>query len=108
MSELFDKRKLFTECYVKLLQKMMDDGKTPLIMKDGLKHMKNSLHYDGLAQDVDLFDGTKYLSSTEDHRPYGLFWESLHPDCYWGGNGLKEDGLKNDGNHYSVTMGGRK
>lgn len=108
MSELFEKRKLFTRCFVKLLQYMIDDGCDPLVGKDGLKHMKNSLHYDGLAQDVDLFKNGVYLDKTEDHYKYGLFWEALHPDCFWGGNGLKEDGLKHDGNHYAVTMGGRK
>lgn len=108
-SELFEKRALFTRCVVLLLTKMLEDGYTPLIGKDGMKHMRLSLHFDGLAIDIDLFkpDGT-YCSTTEEHRPFGLYWESLHPDCFWGGNGLKEDGLKHDGNHYSVTMGGRK
>lgn len=76
--------------------------------KDGLKHMKGSLHYDGLAGDIDLTKDGVYLDKTEDHRQFGLFWESLHPDCFWGGNGLKEDGLKHDGNHYSVTYMGKK
>jgi len=109
MSELGDLRKLFTRCVVKLLTFMLEEGDQPMIGKDGLKHMKGSLHFDGLALDVDLCDKDgNYLSKTEDHRKYGLFWESLHPLCFWGGNGLKEDGLKNDGNHYSVTCGGRK
>ena len=108
MSELSDKRKLFTRCWAQLLTKMITDGYEPMVGKDGLKHMKNSLHYDGLAGDVDLTKEGVYLMGTEDHRPFGEFWESLHPDCFWGGNGKKQDGLKHDGNHYSVTMGGRK
>jgi hypothetical protein len=108
MSELGDKRKLFTKCVAQLLTQMIADGYDPMIGKDGLKHMKNSLHYDGLAIDIDLFKNGEYLDSTDDHRYFGIFWESLHPDCFWGGNGLKKDGLSNDGNHYSVTMGGRK
>lgn len=108
MSELGDKRKLFTRCVVKLLQKMLEDGYEPMTGKDGLKHMKGSLHYDGLAIDIDLTKDGRYLGKTEDHYPFGVFWESLHPDCFWGGNGPKEDGLKHDGNHYSVTYGGRK
>ena len=112
MSELGDKRKLFTVCIVKILNKMIEDGMRPMIGRDGLKHMKNSLHFDGLAMDIDLCDHNGvYLEKQEAvnaHAPYGRLWESLHPDCYWGGEGEKKDGLKHDSNHYSVTMGGRK
>jgi hypothetical protein len=108
MSELFDKRALFTSLLPKLIDKMIADGYTPLHGKDGLKHMKNSLHYDGLAVDIDLFKDGVYLASTEDHKPFGDYWESLHEDTFWGGNGIKPDGLKYDGNHYSVTYQGKK
>jgi len=108
MSELGDKRKLFTRCVAKLLQKMIDEGYDPMLGKDGLKHMSGSLHYDGLAVDIDLFKNGQYLNKTEDHKPFGYFWENLHKDCFWGGNGPKEDGLKHDGNHYSVTFMGKK
>jgi len=108
MSELGDKRKLFTKCLNKLLTYMLEDGAEPMIGRDGLKHMKDSLHYDGLAVDIDLTRDGVYLPNTEDHRKYGEYWESLHPDCWWGGPGEKVDGLTKDGNHYSVTMGGRK
>lgn len=109
MSELFKRRALFTQLVVKLLTKMTESGYTPLIGRDGMKHMPNSLHFDGLAIDIDLCkpDGT-YLDKTEDHTQFGIYWESLHELAFWGGNGPKEDGLKHDGNHYSVTMGGRK
>lgn len=104
-----EKRFLFTRCLYKLLGKMLDDGMKPMIGRDGLKHMKGSLHFDGLAIDIDLCDKNGvYLESTEAHRKYGEYWESLHELCYWGGDGLKKDGLKWDGNHYSVTDGGRK
>lgn len=102
MSELGDKRKLFTRCLALLLCKMIEKGYHPMIGRDGLKHMKGSLHYDGLAADIDLIspDG-KYLTSTEDHKPFGEYWESLDPLCCWGGR-------FNDGNHYSVTYQGKK
>ena len=108
MSELFEKRKLFSSLIPKLIDKI-NETHIACIGKDGLRHRKNSLHYDGLAMDIDLYnlDGT-YLKETEDHKPFGLFWESIHPDCFWGGNGLKNDGLKNDGNHYSVTYQNKK
>ena len=101
MSELGDKRKLFTRCIHRLLDRMLADGYDPMIGKDGLKHMKNSLHFDGLAMDIDLTLNGIYLTGSVDHKVFGEFWKSLHPDCFWGGD-------FDDGNHYSVTMGGRR
>jgi hypothetical protein len=63
------------------------------------KHMKNSLHYIGLAKDINLFKDGKYLSKTEDHAPLGEYWESIGGT--WGGR-------FKDGNHYSMEHGGRK
>lgn len=62
-----------------------------------------SLHLDRLAIDLNLFYDRKFLSSTEDHREFGEFWESLHPLCRWGGRFRRPDG-----NHYSIEFGGRK
>jgi hypothetical protein len=82
---------------------MLVSGYDPCIGKDGLKHMKNSLHYEGLAIDIDLFKDGKYLTQTEDHRVFGEFWEGLHQDCRWGG---RFKGCP-DGNHYSINYQGR-
>ena len=102
MSELGDLRKLFTRCVTQLLVRMLERNYQPMIGKDGLKHMKNSLHYEGLAVDIDLCDKNgKYLMNTEDHEEFGEYWESLDPKCCWGGR-------FHDGNHYSVTYQGRK
>ncbi|MFA5377512.1 MAG: M15 family peptidase [Dehalococcoidia bacterium] len=100
-SELFDKRALFTRLLPRLIDKMLADGCVPLHGKDGKTHMKNSLHYEGLAVDIDLFKDGKYLDRTDDHEAFGEFWESLHSDCAWGGSW-------GDGNHYSIRFGGRK
>jgi hypothetical protein len=63
---------------------------------------KNSLHKLKLAIDIDLFDkDLNYLQETEDHRIFGEYWESLHPDCSWGGH-------FNDGNHYSIKYRGKR
>lgn len=106
---LKEKRILFTSLLPLLINKMIEAGFKPMIGRDGLKHMKNSLHFDGLAVDIDLNDKDgKYLTDAESHRQFGIFWESLHPDAFWGGDGTKSDGLKHDANHYSITDGGRK
>lgn len=64
------------------------------------KGIANSLHTQRLAIDLHLFRNGRYLTRTEDHKLLGDFWESLHPLCRWGGR-------FNDGNHYSITHGGR-
>lgn len=104
-----EKRFLFTRLIIIIINAMIKDGMNPMIGRDGLKHMKNSLHYDGLAMDIDLCDKDgNYLQDTEAHRKYGELWESLHELTYWGGDGIKKDSLKWDGNHYSITDAGRK
>jgi hypothetical protein len=65
------------------------------------KGIVNSLHCDKLAIDLNLFKNGKYLSDTEDHRPLGEYWKTLHTLCRWGGD-------FHDGNHYSIEDGGRK
>jgi len=59
----------------------------------------NSNHKRRLAHDWNLFKDGVYLTETEDHRPLGEYWESLHPDNVWGGR-------FNDGNHYSMKYAG--
>lgn len=59
----------------------------------------NSVHKERLAVDFNLFKDGRFLTSTEDHLPLGLYWESLGGS--WGGR-------FNDGNHYSLEHGGRK
>lgn len=66
--------------------------------------IKNSLHTQKLAIDLNLFKDGIYLSSTEAHRELGDWWErqsTLDIECSWGGR-------FGDGNHYSVTHGGRR
>ena len=53
----------------------------------------NSFHKKRLAIDLNLFKDGKFLSSTEDHRKLGEWWESK---CgTWGGR-------FKDANHYSL------
>ena len=62
-------------------------------------HMKNSLHYLGLAGDLVLYKEGKYLTSTEDYKFAGEFWETMGGS--WGGR-------FNDGNHFSIEHNGKK
>lgn len=66
------------------------------------KGISNSLHIERLAIDLNLFKDGRFLSSTEDHKPLGEYWETLHPLCRWGGRFTRPDG-----NHYSLALGGR-
>lgn len=59
----------------------------------------NSLHKERLAVDFNLFKDGRFLTSSEDHRQLGEYWESIGGT--WGGR-------FNDGNHYSLAHGGRK
>lgn len=63
--------------------------------------ISNSLHLDRLAVDFNLFRNGKWLKETEDFIQLGEYWESLAPDCAWGGR-------FGDGNHFSIKHGGRK
>jgi len=69
-------------------------------IKKGYGH-RNSCHKMRLAIDLNLFKEGVFLTETKDHEPLGIYWESLHPDCTWGGR-------FNDGNHYSITHNGMR
>lgn len=60
-----------------------------------------SCHKLKLAIDLNLFKDGKYLTTTEDHRELGEWWEAQHPMNCWGGR-------FDDGNHYSMTWEGVK
>jgi hypothetical protein len=60
-----------------------------------------SLHCEKLAIDLNLFLGGMYLTSSTEHEPLGIFWESIGGT--WGGRFSKPDG-----NHYSLEHNGYK
>ena len=46
----------------------------------------NSRHRDGLAIDLHLFRGDKYLTDWREYEPLGVWWEELRPgEHVWGG-----------------------
>lgn len=68
------------------------------------KGISNSLHTQRLAIDLNLFKDGVYLTTSEAHKPLGDWWKKQHELCCWGGDFRP----KRDGNHYSLTHGGRK
>ena len=58
-----------------------------------------SLHKQRLAIDLNLFKDGDFLQTTEDHKPLGLYWESIGGT--WGGR-------FDDGNHYSLDHEGMR
>lgn len=98
--KLSEKRKMFTYFICKLIEKINLTDNYSCYFGDGMcrtGHIKNSFHYKGLAQDINLFYNGEYCSKTEDHEKFGNYWKSLHPLCTWGG-----DFKRKDGNHYSL------
>lgn len=61
------------------------------------KGIARSNHLIRLAVDLNLFINGEYRTRSEDYKPLGDFWLSLHPDARWGGNFNKPDG-----NHFSL------
>lgn len=106
--KLSEVQQLFSRDIVRLLKHMEDKGfkytfgeafrtaeQAELYAKQG-KGIKNSLHCQRLALDINLFDADgKFLDSTDAHAEFGTYWESLHPGNRWGGRFPKPDG-----NHY--------
>ena len=73
-----------------------------------LRHMRGSLHYLGLANDLALYINGDYQTTTEAYKRLGEFWKSLHPDCRWGGDFRDKKGKpKPDGNHFSIIWEGK-
>lgn len=66
------------------------------------KGISNSLHLIGLAADLHLYRGGRYLAQTDEHAQLGQVWKGLHEGNRWGG-----DFQRKDGNHYSFTWEGR-
>lgn len=72
-------------------------------------HRLNSLHYDGLGADIDLYDQNgRYIDSTEDPiwQEMGKWWLEQSVYCRWGGDwgrdGKTDEG-DDDGNHISFN-----
>lgn len=94
--------------FVWMLARLIDHAKSlgyELTMGDAYRDPRvpyghpTSLHKQRLALDLNLFKDGVYLTTTEDHRPLGEWWESIGGT--WGGR-------FQDGNHYSLAYGGMR
>jgi len=64
--------------------------------------IRNSLHEQGLAVDLLLYDKDgSYLTKTEDYRVLGEWWEAAYPLAAWGGR-------FGDANHFSFRYAGKR
>lgn len=100
---LREKQSLFVQLVGKLIEHAYE-LKYELTFGDAyatVGHMKGSLHGIRLAIDLNLFKDGKWMQTSEDHKPLGEYWESLHELCAWGGR-------FKDGNHYSLAHEGKK
>jgi len=105
--KLSDRQKVFTFMIGELIRFAYDNGYC-LTFGDAKRDRNaiypykvhpNSLHYDRLAVDFNLFKNGRYLKDTEDYLELGLFWESL--GGAWGGR-------FRDANHFSLEYKGMK
>jgi len=66
------------------------------------KGIKDSLHIQRLAIDINLFDQHGMLiTNSNDYEQFGKYWESLNPRNRWGGYFVSKYGGKIvDGNHF--------
>ena len=75
-----------------------------MVYGEDANHMAKSLHYIRLAQDINLFLESKWI--TDGGHPawtvLGTYWEALHPDAAWGGRFASVDS-----NHFSFRHGGK-
>lgn len=111
---LGEKQRLFTKLVANLLEFIHSRGHETTfgdafrdprafghIGESGPYGHKSSAHKHRLAIDINLFLDGKYLTSDKDHEPFGVWWESQHELCRWGGR-------FQDGNHYSLEHDGIK
>jgi hypothetical protein len=78
-----------------------ENGLEVAVGPDGLKHMAGSLHYSGLAVDLNAYRDGVYLTASSDYKPLGDKWKSMNSLARWGGD------FPGDGNHFSFTDGGK-
>jgi hypothetical protein len=65
------------------------------------KGIKDSLHSQRMAIDLNLFDkDKKYVTDKESYQRFGNYWKSLHKNNVWGGDWVKLV----DSNHFEMKL----
>jgi hypothetical protein len=103
---LREERVAFTHALAQLIVWAGESGIEVALGPDGLKHKVGSLHFSGLAVDLNAYRDGVYLTSCEDYRKLGDHWKTLHELARWGGDFKNES--SGDGNHFSFEFQGRK
>lgn len=111
---LGEKQRLFTRLVGKLIEYAYASGyeltfgdayRSPAQARQNAqagKGIVNSLHCERLAIDLNLFIGGVYQTDSAAYKALGEYWETLGPDCKWGGRFSRPDG-----NHFSIAHAGR-
>lgn len=119
MSLLLERQMLFARSFPRLVDRIFESGlcctygeawRPPEMVQIYAQRgvgSGTSVHPLRLAMDVNLFrrepNGVLvFLTTANDHRPFGEFWSGLSPLCRWGGNFKRSDA-----NHYSIEWEGR-
>lgn len=105
------KQQRFSELMGKLIEKAIGAGygismgetyrppeMAAIYAKEG-KGIKDSLHCDRLAVDINLWRGDQYLRDTASYKDLGAWWEQQDRHARWGGRW-------EDGNHFELTLDG--
>ena len=112
MSILGRKQRKFSRDFALLLQYAYALGYTVTFPPEHTDHILLSLHYIGLAKDINLFldtdeDGKEeYLILSKQYKELGVFWESLGNT--WGGRFTRRGKPYPDGGHFSIEHNGIK
>ncbi len=106
MSVLGKKQRKFARDFAILILIAYALGYEVTLPPEHENHIKSSLHFTGLARDINLFKDGKYLTKTEDYEPLGLIWEAMGNT--WGGRFTRRGKPYPDGNHFSIAHRGTK
>jgi len=104
---LHQKQALFSDLFSRLVQQAQNFGYVAVIDRVSVPG-DSRCHGMRLAGDLLLFkpDGT-YIKNgfDESYKKCGKWWKSQHPLCRWGGDFKGKNA--GDGNHFSITHGGK-
>lgn len=103
---LHQKQILFSDCFARLVLHAQDYGYEAVI--DSVARRDDpGCHGMRLAGDLLLFKDGKYIVDGLDkaYRDLGEWWKRQHELCRWGGDFTGSNA--GDGNHFSITHGGK-